>query len=63
MAGLAWLTCRHRPSWPRFACDHSLAQNLASATIGSHSQPVQPLAQDPIDSTDPGCYCMGVVRN
>ena len=64
MAGLAWLTYRHQPSWPVSSLvASSLAQNPASATTDSQIQPVQPLAQDPIDRSDPDCYCINVVRN
>jgi uncharacterized protein (DUF1697 family) len=31
MAGLVWLTVRHRPSEPRFACENSLAHRLTQS--------------------------------
>jgi len=59
LAGLAWLTYRQQPSWPPLLV--RLVYHAMRQMVGG--QPDNCLAQDLIDSTDPGCYCMGVVRN
>jgi hypothetical protein len=45
MAGLAWLTCRHRPSEPRLVCDLSLLHRLPIGADSGQIGSVWPLAQ------------------
>jgi len=53
MAGLAWLTYRHRPSEPRLVCDLSLADRQPIRQPIRQIKPVRSVAQDGYGGCDP----------